>query len=126
MTWVNTDIFGNGNYDLGGSLSLPTVPPSTGGTFASDIFGFGKDLFGGYLELKGQEALVSEQTKLALALQNQNQMLGVAEQQTNVNAQTLEPWQIAALTNSSNSAFGISDKNLMWLLFAAVAYTAIK
>jgi hypothetical protein len=125
--WENTDIFGGQNVDFGGSLSLPsTSAPTSGGSFVSDVFGFGKDLLGGYLDLKSQELLISEQTKLSLAQQQQYQMLNTPEQSTNVNAQTLEPWQIAALTNSNNSTFGISDKNLMWLLFAAVAYTAIK
>lgn len=117
------DVFGSGGSGSGGGGGA-SAPISTGNTWLDRLYSDGRDIFSDFLDLKKDQWLIDEKTKLARAQMQQQQMLGTVEQPSQVNAQALEPWQIAALQQSQSTAK--NQKLLIWALIAAVAYTALK
>lgn len=130
-SWDGGSIFGNTNGDAvfgggggGGNVATQTGNYSTGNGWADRLFNTGQDIFSQFLDVKKDQWLIDERTKLLQAQNQQMKMLGTVEQPVQTNAQTLEPWQIAALQQSQSTAS--NQKLLMWVLVAAVAYTALK
>lgn len=111
------------NLDLGLNWGgNPTFATNTGGEFVSNdgffnnLFGFGNDVLSGYLNIKSQEMLLDEQTKLLLAQQQQANLLGTVETPNQVNVQTLTPLELALLNQQGGSGSmisGVSDKTLL-------------
>lgn len=123
MAFTNTDLGLDWGTSGGGSAATDTSL-SSGNSWTDRLFGFGKDVFSGYLDLKSEQLLINEQTKLALAQQQQQQMLGFVEQPTNVGGQTLEPWQVAALSQGQQSAN--NQKLILFGLVGLGLYLAFK
>jgi hypothetical protein len=121
--FTNTDIFGDSNNGFGGGLALPASTTQAGdgnGTFATDLFNFGKDALSSYLDVIAQKELVSEQTKLLMAKQQQETMLNTVELPADVNAYTLSPAEIAALSGGGSGGLS-SNSNLLLLAVVGVA-----
>jgi hypothetical protein len=120
--YTNTDFGFDANTVFGGGEVDPvTGSASTGNTWADRVFGFGKDIFSGYLDLKTSQILLNEQTKLALAQQQQDNLLQTVEYvEPAVDNVTLQPYQLAAMQQSQSNdkllTYGLIGVGLFLLL----------
>lgn len=135
MTFVNTDIFGENSGgllgsagdDFGGDLRLPDYNPSTSPDvlqdFGGELFNFGKDVLSGYLNLKSNELLISEELKLAQAQRQQQAMLNTVETGPDVEAYTLQPDEVAMIAQRQSG--GSNDMMLYAVIAVAVAVVVL-
>jgi hypothetical protein len=143
MSFTNTDIFGTSSGGLFGSSgdtfgsewvlnsTVPTTTTSEQGYFGNltdRIFGFSEDLLSGWMGLKSQELLLDEQTKLILAQQQQQNLLGTVEQPTVTNTRTLQPWELELLSGGGggSGSGGLSNNTLLIAAAVLAALVLIK